>query len=52
LLVGDQLILDYFDNKSTWKEVKLKLQEEEAAWIKEASSFLIYKPSLQQLKIK
>jgi len=52
LLVGDQLILDYFDNKSTWQEVKLKLQEEEAAWIKEASSFLIYKPSLQQLKIK
>src|SRR5205085_8032915 len=38
LLVGDQLILDYFDNKSTWKEVKLKLHEEEAAWIKEARS--------------
>lgn len=52
LLVGDQLILDYFENKASWKEVTLKLQEEERAWIKEASSFLIYKPSLQQLKLK
>lgn len=52
LLIGDQLILDYFDNKSEWKEVKTKIQDEEAAWIKEASPFLVYKPSLQQLKIK
>ena len=52
LLVGDKLILDYIDNKSNWKEVKTKMQEEEAAWIKEASPFLIYKSSLQQLKIK
>jgi len=52
LLVGDQMILDYFENKCRWKEVKIKLQDEEAAWIKEASSFLVYKPSLQQLKIK
>jgi uncharacterized protein YbbC (DUF1343 family) len=52
LLVGDKLILDYFDNKNSWKEVKAKLQDEESAWIKEASPFLIYKSSLQQLKIK
>ncbi len=52
LLAGDQLILDYFDNKKNWKEVKGKFQYEEAAWIKEASPFLIYKPTLQQLKIK
>jgi hypothetical protein len=52
LLVGDKLILDYFDNKHSWKEVKAKLQDDESAWIKEASPFLIYKSSLQQLKIK
>ena len=45
-------VLDYFDNKNSWKEVKAKLQDEESAWIKEASPFLIYKSSLQQLKIK
>ena len=49
---GDKLILDYFDHKTTWGKVKAKFQDEEAAWIKEASPFLIYKPSLQQLKIK
>ena len=52
LLVGDKLILDYYDYKTTWEKVKAKFQDEEAAWIKEASPFLIYKPSLQQLKIK
>ncbi len=52
LLVGDKLILDYLDNKTTWEKVKAKFQDEEDAWIKEASPFLIYKPSLQQLKIK
>lgn len=52
LLIGDKLILDYFDNKKSWKEVKAKLEDEESAWIKEASPFLIYKSSLQQLKIK
>ncbi len=52
LLAGDQLILDYFDNKNSWKELEVKFKEEEAAWIKEATPFLIYKPSLQQLKIK
>ena len=52
LLVGDKLILDYFDYKTTWEKVKAKLQNEEAAWIKEASPFLIYKAPLQQLKIK
>ena len=52
LLTGDKLILDYFDDKSSWKEVKAKLGDEESAWIKEASPFLIYKSSLQQLKIK
>ena len=25
LLTGDKLILDYFDNKNSWKEVKAKL---------------------------
>jgi len=44
--------MDYFDNKTTWKVVKAKFQDDEAAWIKQASPFLIYKPSLQQLKIK
>ena len=52
LLAGDELLLDYFDNKSTWKEIKTKMQDEEAAWIAEASPYLVYKPSLQQLKIK
>jgi len=52
LVTGDKLILDYFENKNSWKEVKAKLEDEEAAWIKEASPFLIYKSSLQQLKIK
>ncbi|MGK2864978.1 MAG: DUF1343 domain-containing protein [Chitinophagaceae bacterium] len=51
LLAGDQLILDYFENRNSWKELKSKFGEEEAAWIKEATPFLIYKPSLQQLKI-
>jgi uncharacterized protein YbbC (DUF1343 family) len=52
LLAGDSLILDYFDNKASWKELKTKLEEEEAAWIKTASPFLIYKKSLHQLKLK
>jgi uncharacterized protein YbbC (DUF1343 family) len=52
LLVGDQLLLDYLDNKAGWKEVKLKLAEEEKAWIKEVSSLLIYKSPLQKTKIK
>ncbi|HLG38720.1 MAG TPA: hypothetical protein VI461_03590, partial [Chitinophagaceae bacterium] len=52
LLIGDQLLLDYADNKAEWKKVKVKLAEEEAAWIKQASPFLIYKPPLQKLKIK
>ncbi len=52
LLVGDELILDYFENKAGWKEVKLKMEEEEAAWIKTASPFLVYKSSLKQLKIR
>lgn len=50
LLVGDTLLLDYLENKASWKEVKQKLNEEEKEWIKEASPFLIYKPSLQKLK--
>lgn len=52
LLVGDTLILDYFENRAAWKEVKLKMEEEEVAWIKTVSPFLIYKSSLQHLKIK
>lgn len=52
LLVGDRLLLDYLENKASWEDLKLNLKEEEAAWIKEASPFLIYKSSLQKLKIK
>lgn len=52
LLIGDQILLDYAENKADWKDVKLKLAEEEAAWIKEVSPFLIYKSPLQKLKIK
>jgi uncharacterized protein YbbC (DUF1343 family) len=52
LLTGDQLLLDYAENKAGWKEVKIKLDEEEKAWINEVSPFLIYKPTLQKLKIK
>ena len=52
LLAGDTLILDYFEQKASWKEVKIKMEEEEAAWIKTASPFLIYKSSLHQSKIK
>ena len=52
LLIGDQLLLDYADNKADWKDVKYKLSREEAAWIKEASPYLIYQSPLQQLKIK
>jgi uncharacterized protein YbbC (DUF1343 family) len=52
LLVGDELLLDYANNKVAWKEVKLKFGEEETAWIKEVSPFLIYKSPLQKLKIK
>jgi uncharacterized protein YbbC (DUF1343 family) len=52
LLIGDQLLLDYTESKTGWKDVKIKLSEEEKTWIKEASPFLIYKPTLQKLKIK
>jgi uncharacterized protein YbbC (DUF1343 family) len=52
LLIGDQLLLDYTEDKAGWKEVKGKLDEEETGWIKEVSPFLIYKSSLQKLKIK
>lgn len=52
LLVGDRLLLDYLDDKAHWKEVKTKLEEEEASWIKEASPFLMYKSPLQKLKLK
>jgi uncharacterized protein YbbC (DUF1343 family) len=51
LLVGDTLLLDYLNNKACWKEVKLKLKEEEHGWIKEATPFLVYTSSLQKLKI-
>jgi uncharacterized protein YbbC (DUF1343 family) len=51
LLLGDQLLLDYAENKANWKDVKLKLDEEEKEWIKEVSPFLIYKSPLQKLKI-
>lgn len=52
LLVGDQLLLDYLDNKTSWKEVKQKLDKEENEWIAEIAPFLIYKQPLQKLKIK
>lgn len=52
LLVGDQLLLDYLDNKTSWKEIQLKLDKEEREWIAEATPFLIYKQPLQKLKIK
>lgn len=52
LLVGDQLLLDYLDNKTSWKEVQLKLDKEEREWIAEVTPFLIYKSSLQKLKLK
>lgn len=52
LLAGDELILDYFENRADWKEVKYKMEKEEAAWIKTASPFLVYKSSLHQSKIK
>lgn len=51
LLVGDDLLLDYFGDKASWKEVKQKMNEEEKEWIKEVSPFLIYKQSLQKLKL-
>jgi uncharacterized protein YbbC (DUF1343 family) len=51
LLVGDQLLLDYLENKSTWKEVKMKLREEENAWIEEVSPYLLYKKKLQTVKL-
>src|SRR5258705_738649 len=49
LLLGDQLLLDYADNKTAWKNIRLKLEEEETAWIEEVSPLLIYKQSLQKL---
>ena len=52
LLLGDQLLLDYSENKANWKDVKLKLDEEETAWIKEVSPFLIYNQPLQKTKTK
>ncbi len=51
LLAGDKLILDYLNNKASWKELKQKITEEENEWIREVSPFLIYKPSLQKLKL-
>lgn len=52
LLVGDPLLLDYLNDKTGWKEVKSKMDEEENSWIKEVSPFLIYKSPLEKLKIK
>ena len=51
LLAGDRLLLDYLEHKASWKEVTQKLEEEENAWIREVSSFLVYKPTLQTLKL-
>jgi uncharacterized protein YbbC (DUF1343 family) len=51
LLTGDKLLFDFLENKAGWKEVKLKLKEEENGWIREASPFLVYKSSLQKLKL-
>jgi uncharacterized protein YbbC (DUF1343 family) len=52
LLVGDRLLLDYLDGNAGWKEVKLRLDEEERNWIKEVSPFLVYKSKLKKLKLK
>ncbi len=52
LLAGDQLILDYLNKLNEWKELRQWFAEEENSWIKEATPFLIYKPSLSQLKNK
>lgn len=49
LLAGDTLMLDYLEDKASWKEVKQKMNAEETEWIKEVSPFLIYKPSLQRV---
>ena len=51
LLAGDKLLIDYLNGNSSWKEVREKMNEEELAWIKEVSPFLVYKPSLQKLKL-
>lgn len=50
LLAGDDLLTGYLNGKNNWKEVAQQMQEEESAWTKEAKSFLIYKPGLQQKK--
>lgn len=52
LLVGDQLLLHYFDDAVNWKEIVQKLADEENEWEKEVSPFLIYKTPLQKLKLK
>lgn len=52
LLAGDQLILDHLNGLNEWKELRQWFAEEEHSWIETASPFLIYKPSLSQLKIK
>jgi len=51
LLVGDQLLLNYLEDKATWKEVKQHMQNEEAVWIKSVAAHLIYKQKLKQTKI-
>jgi uncharacterized protein YbbC (DUF1343 family) len=52
LLIGDQLLLDYTEDKASWNDVKIKMSEEETGWIKEVSPFLVYKQPLQKIKTK
>jgi uncharacterized protein YbbC (DUF1343 family) len=51
LLAGDKLLIDYLNGIADWKEVREKMDAEETAWIKEVSPFIVYKPSLQKLKL-
>lgn len=51
LLAGDPLLLNYLDQRANWKEVSGHLDEEERNWIREATPYLLYKKSLQKLKL-
>ncbi len=51
LLAGDSLVLQYLDHKASWKETAQHLDEEERNWIREATPYLLYKRSLQKLKL-
>lgn len=52
LLAGDPLMLDYLNGTGSWEALRSKMNDEERAWIREASPFLLYKQPLQKPKIK